>query len=434
MAHFSPETKIVELGITESPPPVVDFSNYYTKEQVDVALSQATGADLSAYYTKTQIDTIAAAKVAIDGIVNDLNSTDTTKPLSAAQGKALKTLIDNIMTLLGSDNVNLDTLQEIVDFIELNRAALDALGISNIAGLQNALNAKADAGHSHDSIYAAIGHSHTELHNHTNKATLDKIGESGSNMTFNGQPLSGGSAGVGTSELPAYSTNEVLTAERWTNGKPIYKRTFTVDPNAGVVNFGNIPNVTPVKDNWAIDGSGTYNLVPVANGTPFVVIAYQKSSGNLYAQEADAGVWNSSTFASITFTFHYTKDGDTAASPVALVGSAQSITTGVEYVVPEVIDGKQVYGKRIDCGAMPNATTKSIAHGLNISTLSAIWIDHSSSFCFRDDGGVYKYSRGFGGNSDSTLSVTVIEGNINIYASHNFSLYTKTFITLHYTK
>ena len=63
-------------------------------------------------------------------------------PLSANQGKVLKDLIDAINTLLTSDNVNLDSLQEVVDYIEANKDTLDNLAISNIAGLQAALDSK----------------------------------------------------------------------------------------------------------------------------------------------------------------------------------------------------------------------------------------------------------------------------------------------------
>jgi len=69
---------------------------------------------------------------------------------------ALQTSVDNINTLLASDELTLDTLQEIVDFIELNKAELDTLGIGNIAGLQNALDAKAAALHNHDGIYEPV--------------------------------------------------------------------------------------------------------------------------------------------------------------------------------------------------------------------------------------------------------------------------------------
>ncbi len=81
-------------------------------------------------------------KVNVLDIKNGLTYTDIDKPLSAYQGKVLKQYIDSINTLLGSDNTTLDDLQEIVDFIELNRETLNTLGITNIAGLQNALNGK----------------------------------------------------------------------------------------------------------------------------------------------------------------------------------------------------------------------------------------------------------------------------------------------------
>ena len=40
--------------------------------------------------------------------------------------------------------VNLNELQEIVDFIELNRTTLETLTIASVAGLQTALNSKVD--------------------------------------------------------------------------------------------------------------------------------------------------------------------------------------------------------------------------------------------------------------------------------------------------
>ena len=75
-------------------------------------------------------------------VVNNVTSTAIDVPLSAAQGKVLKDLIDAINTLLTSDNTDLDSLQEIVDYIETNRTDLDSLGISNITGLQAALDLK----------------------------------------------------------------------------------------------------------------------------------------------------------------------------------------------------------------------------------------------------------------------------------------------------
>lgn len=89
--------------------------------------------------TQTALD----LKVSIASIVDNLTSTSATLPLSAKQGKTLKDLIDALTTLVTSDDTSLDTLQEIVDFIQLNREDLDSLTIASIAGLQTALDAKA---------------------------------------------------------------------------------------------------------------------------------------------------------------------------------------------------------------------------------------------------------------------------------------------------
>lgn len=79
----------------------------------------------------------------ITQIVDDLVTASSTDGLSANQGLVLKGLIDSINTILTSDDVALDELQELVDFIKINKTTLDTLGISNIAGLQAALDGKA---------------------------------------------------------------------------------------------------------------------------------------------------------------------------------------------------------------------------------------------------------------------------------------------------
>lgn len=75
-------------------------------------------------------------------IIDTLTSTATDKPLSANQGRVLNGFIDAINTLLSSSDTALDELQEIVDYIKLNRETLETLGIGSIAGLQAALDGK----------------------------------------------------------------------------------------------------------------------------------------------------------------------------------------------------------------------------------------------------------------------------------------------------
>ncbi len=83
-------------------------------------------------------------------VIDTLTSVETAKPLSAAQGKALKGLVDNLAVMLSSDDTTLDEIQEIVNFIKLNKTTLDALGISNIAGLEDALAGKSPVSHTHE--------------------------------------------------------------------------------------------------------------------------------------------------------------------------------------------------------------------------------------------------------------------------------------------
>lgn len=75
-------------------------------------------------------------------LVDNLITDDATKALTARQGKVLKGLIDKINTVLQSNDTDLDTVQEIVNFIKQNKTLLSQLGIGNIVGLQAALDQK----------------------------------------------------------------------------------------------------------------------------------------------------------------------------------------------------------------------------------------------------------------------------------------------------
>lgn len=75
---------------------------------------------------------------------NALDYTEAGKSLDARQGKVLKDLIDNINALLASDNVNLNTLQELVDAIEVVQNSLNTLLVNDLTtgGATKALTAE----------------------------------------------------------------------------------------------------------------------------------------------------------------------------------------------------------------------------------------------------------------------------------------------------
>lgn len=90
----------------------------------------------------TIIEASGGNNTASTTVIDNLTSASGLAALSANQGLVLKGLIDGINTILNSDDTTLDEFQEIVSFIKQNKTTLDALGISNIAGLVDALAGK----------------------------------------------------------------------------------------------------------------------------------------------------------------------------------------------------------------------------------------------------------------------------------------------------
>jgi hypothetical protein len=80
--------------------------------------------------------------------VDNLN-TEEIKPLSAKQGKVLKEMIDRLIEVVSSEDTDLDSFREIAAYIKQNKKILSQLGISNIVGLVEALEGKANKVHTH---------------------------------------------------------------------------------------------------------------------------------------------------------------------------------------------------------------------------------------------------------------------------------------------
>ena len=114
----------------------VDLARRYATELVDVEVE--TGTYSAAHWAnKAEQDTlnanaIADTKINTTDIVDDLLTINSGKVLSAKQGKLLKDYVDTINAAILSDDTTLDQLQEIVAYIKLNRADLDAITLDNI--------------------------------------------------------------------------------------------------------------------------------------------------------------------------------------------------------------------------------------------------------------------------------------------------------------
>ncbi len=125
----------ITLPLSSTQDVTVQFSNdnlYATQDTTDMLQDSIEERRLEIIEINNKLPT----KINYTDIVNDLVTAEASKPLSAAQGKVLKELIDTINNILRSDSTALDSLQEVVDFIELNRETLLTLSIPSIAGLQ----------------------------------------------------------------------------------------------------------------------------------------------------------------------------------------------------------------------------------------------------------------------------------------------------------
>lgn len=202
-----------------------------------------------------------------------------------------------------------------------------------------------------DTLIAGVSGGTVDLSNYYTKSEVDSL-----IPEFNG-----------LSELPQYILNtEVLTSERWHNGKPIYQK---------VIDFGVLPNATSKSVAHGITNADVMWLdrgssMVYVTGTPTTAYGLEFGTNtdiDVHAWSADVSntsvrmyTYSNRTTFSAYMTIKYTKSTDTANSPVKLIGSAYNISS-TEYVLPYTRNGKTVYGIEIDCGNMPNNTTKNVA-------------------------------------------------------------------------
>lgn len=105
--------------------------------------SDSTRYELKEYPTKGSLVGVVWEKVGVQ-LVTDLVTNDANRAASASTVYQLKGMVDNINTILASDEATLDSIQEIVDYIKQNKDDLQNLSIPNIAGLPAALDGKVD--------------------------------------------------------------------------------------------------------------------------------------------------------------------------------------------------------------------------------------------------------------------------------------------------
>lgn len=103
------------------------------------------------------------------------------------------------------------------------------------------------------------------------------------------------------------------------------------------------------------------------------------------------------------------------------------ITDGEPVKAGYQVNGKDVWVKRVDTGALPNATTKSIRHGLD---LASIQIDDYRGRAFK--GTIYITLPYVATTASWQVELIISDSNINITAGDNKSSYTNSYVDIYF--
>jgi hypothetical protein len=118
----------------------------------------------------------------------------------------------------------------------------------------------------------------------------------------------------------------------------------------------------------------------------------------------------------------------------AIPSSEMNTYSTTERRVGTWIDGKPIYQKTIDCGALPNATIKTIPH--NISNIKEIYKIEGIAMIHTDSQHTVRSLPMVLRNADavSNVALGVTNSNIEIDTTGNRTVYTLSYVTLQYTK
>ena len=103
-----------------------------------------------------------------------------------------------------------------------------------------------------------------------------------------------------------------------------------------------------------------------------------------------------------------------------------------EQIIGEWIDGKPLYQKTVDCGALPDATEKSVAHG--ISNVKRIISFSGSAFRSSDSENIPVPTVYANNNLTSLVKLSADATNVKMRTTGNQSAYSESYVTLQYTK
>ena len=226
-----------------------------------------------------------------------------------------------------------------------------------------------------------------------------------------------------------YSTDEKMIGQ-WIDGKPLYQK---------VLNIGNLPNntekiielsISDFEKAVYVDGISCdlTSSVKITRPIPYIYTPETQYSNALWLQ-SDNNVWNIhiKTGANRSneigiVTIKYTKTTDTAIS----IGEATEYSTE-EKVIGTWIDGKPVYQKTINFGALPNNTNKMVSTG--VSNLDRIY----NVFGWANNASETRSLPYVSSDGNYIIAIDIQDTDIRIITKRNYSDMS-AYVTIQYTK
>lgn len=223
-----------------------------------------------------------------------------------------------------------------------------------------------------------------------------------------------------------YSTDEKIIGQ-WIDGKPIYQKT---------VSCGALPNNTEKLVAHSISnidriisyfGSAAKDTSPYATismgywgGTVEYSISVSVDNSNIHIYTSS----DRSSYKNAYVTIQYTKTTDSAIK----VGTGTDYSTE-EQIIGTWIDGKPLYQKTIDFGALPNNTTKSVNH--NIQNID--YVVNLFGAAYRSSDGIVNtlpcYNHNVYGAELVSNSTSIM---VTTFADR--STFSESYVTIQYTK
>lgn len=221
-----------------------------------------------------------------------------------------------------------------------------------------------------------------------------------------------------------YYSEEEQVVGRWTDGKPLYQRTWDLGSNVEISNSTltqttiSASNMETIVDAFGIYSTGVTRYNFMANiGDGYIKLQTDRNN----------------SIASVRYVIlRYTKTTDAPGSGPTKGNLIYlpALYSEEEREVGVWTDGKPIYQKTINTGALPNATTKTIAHGIsNIETICNIF-----GYAYNGD---VTFSLPLSYNYDNiNLNTRLNANNTNIYLTNNRDRtnFIESKVTLQYTK